>query len=160
MPGFSSFFLIRGPPPTPDSKSDSDPKILRTLLRRKTRRKATQIITIYGMCLRRADVASMHASLVQLQRDVHAQIEAFHDAGITSSKPRKRILREFAEVNSWIMRDVEDILQVLQITPGPIEELRNGLDDLDRVADLHGRQGLHNDDITSLVELVIAHRVS
>ncbi|KAH7061716.1 hypothetical protein BKA63DRAFT_392122, partial [Paraphoma chrysanthemicola] len=139
MPGFTSFLLGHTHPPSsrpttpPHPESDSEPEIVRKLLRRKARREVRQVTTIYGMSMRRTDVEIIHNALLRLKKDVESQIEIFHDAGISNPKSRERILQEFARVNTAILHDGAAVLQHLQVSTGSVGDLQAGLTELGRV---------------------------
>jgi hypothetical protein len=163
MPGFNSFLLGNGPftsfrpdtPPQPDS--DSEPEAVRKVLRRKQRRQAAQVTTLYGTTMSRKDVEATRTALEHLQHDVSTQMERFHDASISDPKARPLILRVFVETNNAILRYGAAILRRFEVKTGPIEDFQAGLGDLGRVSGirLNGDAPL---DVDGVLEIVGMYR--
>tara|TARA_R110002003_G_scaffold829_1_gene21683 strand:+ start:10938 stop:11414 length:477 start_codon:yes stop_codon:yes gene_type:complete len=130
---------------------------VRKALRRKQRRQAAQVTTLYGTTMSRKDVEATHTALEHLQHDVSTQMERFHDASISDPKGRQSILRAFVETNNAILRDGAAGLRHSENKTGPVEDLQTGLGDLGRVSEsrLNGDMPL---DIDSVVEIAGVYR--
>ncbi|CAN9107460.1 unnamed protein product [Alternaria alternata] len=123
MPGFTSFLLGHGrfsaavqdsTPPESDNELETEASRKRRL--QQELRRARQVSRIYSTVLTRKDTEQTLGTLKQLESDIDAQIESFHDMGVASQKKRREIVNEFTTRGQFVLQnDVQGVRDVVAV---------------------------------------------
>lgn len=140
MPGFTSFLLGHGrfsaavqdsTPPESDNELETEASRKRRL--QQELRRARQVSRIYSTVLTRKDTEQTLGTLKQLESDIDAQIESFHDMGVASQKKRREIVNEFTTRGQFVLQNGIKVLERFGNAQGPVQVLLEAFMELNKV---------------------------
>ncbi|RYO62256.1 hypothetical protein AA0116_g4415 [Alternaria tenuissima] len=139
MPGFTSFLLGHGrfsaavqdsTPPESDNELETEASRKRRL--QQELRRARQVSRIYSTVLTRKDTEQTLGTLKQLESDIDAQIESFHDMGVASQKKRREIVNEFTTRGQFVLQNGIKVLERFGNAQGPVQVLLEAFTELNK----------------------------
>jgi hypothetical protein len=72
-------------------------------------------------------------TLKQLESDIDAQIESFHDMGVASQKKRREIVNEFTTRGQFVLQNGIKVLERFGNAQGPVQVLLEAFTELNKV---------------------------
>ncbi|KAL1795184.1 hypothetical protein ACET3X_007000 [Alternaria dauci] len=164
MPGFTSFLLGHGrfsaalqDSTSPQSDDEFETDASKKRRRKQERRRARQVSRIYGTVLTRKDTEQTLGTLKQLESDIDAQIESFHDMGVAFEKKRKEIIDEFTTRGQSILQNGLKVSDTFGNAQGAVQALSEAFMEMSRTM-VSGRRENGKVDIQSVQGVVAVYQ--
>ncbi|RMZ66919.1 hypothetical protein GMOD_00002298 [Pyrenophora seminiperda CCB06] len=141
MPGFTSVLLGHGAvfslrpdtPPQSDNDSELEAPLFKKRRLNQERRRARQGLRLYGTIWSRQDMTKMQSELQNLEYEISAQIERYHDLGLARHK--QVVINKFKKEIERVDERVQLVLKKFEHADweGAVKELGVGAGELRRI---------------------------